>query len=296
MATAVRTSAYDVCRKRLERATLVESAATLTALLVLFHGFKAWYFQLPARVLALASFIFQKVLFSPYFWAILAILAGLRIGLFWHDVDNHKFLLFYWLCCMSIVTALRDPDLQETYLLINARFFLVLIMLGAVAQKGFSHSYMDSSFFEFTLLEDSRFSGFIALFGIDTGVLAKTREFVTYLENPYVEVAGNSFTIPVPPRLAALAAFVTWYDLLIQLVIGIGFAVCHRTGDLIAHLTMLLFIVTAYFAAPVIGFAWLLIILGFLLAKDKYPDIALAYILCLAITTIYEIPWRTWVT
>lgn len=287
---------YRRIRDELAARPAIDLATIITTLLVAFHGFRAWFFALPAQCAVIAGLIFRRLLCNPLFWVFLAALAASRIYWHWHDVDNHKFILLYWLCCMAIAHAQAGDDLKHRVVTFNARFFLIFIMLGAVAQKASSPSYMDASFFEFELLVDTRFRGFAALFGIDPDLTVRAREFLNMLQSPYHEVEQNAIFLESNPRVTALAVFVTWYDLIIQAVIGVGFLVGGRRGDLIGHLSLLLFIFTAYFAAPVIGFAWTLIIFGAILAKDRFPNILMVYVAALAVTTLYKIPWAQWVT
>lgn len=288
-------AAYRRLRGQIETAPPLDLASILSTLLVAFHGFHAWFFKLPSQSLVIIALIFRDILKHPLFWLLLTLLTGTRIVYLWQNVDNHKFVLFYWLCCMTLAHWVKDAETQDKLLIFNSRFFLVFVMLGAVAQKVLSPTYMDSSFFEFELLVDTRFRGFAALFGIDPQVTVQAREFLEALKSPFATVDGNQIFLDPPATLTALAMFVTWYDLIIQVVIGAAFLFARKTSDLIGHLSLLLFIFTAYFAAPVIGFAWTLIVFGVLLAKDRFPNLAMVYIFALVVTTLYKIPWAGWV-
>lgn len=283
-------------RAEISNASALELATILTVLLVAFHGFKAWYFRLPAQCLVVLGIIFRAILLSWIFWLLLSVLAAGRILYFWQDVDNHKFILLYWLCCLTLAHWVSDDSLKQTLVETNARFFIVFVMLAAVAQKLASSSYMDASFFEFELLVDTRFRGFAALFGIEPDIPLQARRALELLKDPLVTVEENRIIVTTGPTLPALATFVTWYDLIIQGVIGFAFIFRTRAGDKIGHLALLTFIFTAYFAAPVIGFAWTLIIFGIVLARSQFPNLAMVYVLALLTTTLYKIPWQGWLT
>ncbi len=286
---------YRRCRREVCATSPLDLASLLTILLVGFHGFNSWFVKLPSQGLIAVGLIFRDILKSWIFWALLAALTGSRIAVQWQDVDNHKFILFYWLLCMTLAHAVLDLELKQNIVLFNARFFLVFIMLAAVAQKLSSASYMDASFFEFELLFDRRFRGFVALFGIDSNIPVQARELLDLLKDPYIEVEGNTLQIAPGFGVPLLAKFVTWYDLAIQAVIGVAFLIRRHMSDLIGHIALLIFIVTAYFAAPVIGFAWTLIILGILLARERFPNMTMTYILMLVVTSLYKIPWAGWI-
>ena len=289
-------SAYRRMRDEVAGAPPLELATILTVLLVAFHGFKAWYFRLPAQCLVVLGLIFRTILLNPVFWLLLSALAAGRILYHWQDVDNHKFILLYWLCVLTLAHALADDDLKQQLIETNARFFLVFVMLGAVGQKLASTSYMDSSFFEFELLVDTRFRGFAALFGIDPDIPVQARRALELLKDPLVTVQDNRIVVATGAALPPLALFVTWYDLLIQAVIGAAFLFRGRLPELCGHAALLTFIFTAYFAAPVIGFAWTLIIFGVVLARERFPNLAMLYLGALIVTTLYKIPWQAWVS
>ena len=59
-----------------------------------------------------------------------------------------------------------------------------------------------------------------------------------------------------------------------------------------AHIFLLFFIFTTYLPAPVFGFGWILGIMGFALAKDRFPKIATAYVVCFFAILLYQLPWR----
>lgn len=275
---------------------LIEVAELLTILLVAFHGFSTWFVRLPSQGMIVFGLIFRETMKSWVFWAVLTLVTGSRFFEQWQNVDNHKYVLFYWLLCMTLAHAVQDAELKERVLLFNARFFLIFVMLGAVAQKLASASYMDGSFFEFELLFDGRFRGFVALFGIDPTIPVQARDLLDFLKDPYIELEGNTLQIVPGIGVPILAKFVTWYDLIIQAVIGVAFLFRRNASDYVGHIALLLFIFTAYFAAPVIGFAWTLILFGVLLAKDRYPNLTMIYIFALVVTTLYKIPWSGWVT
>jgi hypothetical protein len=65
--------------------------------------------------------------------------------------------------------------------------------------------------------------------------------------------------------------------------------------DKFAHILLLFFILTTYLPAPVFGFGWILGIMGFALAKEKFPRIAAVYMICFVVILLYQVPWREWV-
>jgi hypothetical protein len=79
------------------------------------------------------------------------------------------------------------------------------------------------------------------------------------------------------------------------LTIGALLLIRKRRADELAHILLLFFIFTTYLPAPVFGFGWILAIMGFALAKEKFPKITAGYIVSFFAILVYQLPWRDWV-
>ena len=53
----------------------------------------------------------------------------------------------------------------------------------------------------------------------------------------------------------------------------------------------MIFILFIYFVAPVLGFGWLITVLGITLAHRRFPRFALAYLASFIVLISYQIPW-----
>lgn len=277
-----------------------QTTLALVSLLMLFDtaflGLTGWMFVIPSLIFVMAGLLHRPLLLNGWFWLGIAALATARILYLWHDVDNNGFIYFYWLWILVIAHYVDEDGFKNDIVQFNARYFLVFIMLLAVVRKVTSGTYLDGSFFELVMLTDERFRGFLTLFGVDQAVLSGGSLAIKLLKNPYVAVTDNTVLLGTNAYIRFLAKLVTWYDLLIQLLIGAAFLIRRPSADIIGHIALLVFIFTAYFAAPVIGFSWILAIMGIALAKKPYPNIAMVYLLSFGVMTMYEVPWQAWVT
>lgn len=268
-----------------------EVAAGLTVLLTLFFPFDDWYFQIAAQLLALVFVLHPRVAASPLYWYLLALLGSFAIIEHWHPVDNHKYLLVYWLWGLVAAAFLSRGDDRDLVLRRIARFMICFIMLGAVVQKTISGSYLDATMFELILLTDLRFEGLLAVLGVDQHDLALSRALYNDLRAPVPVIAEGQVVLPASERLEAIALAFTWLDYGIQVVVGALFLLPGERIERAAHISLIIFILFVYFVAPVLGFGWLVAILGIALAHRRFPRLTLGYLASFLVLISYQIPW-----
>src|SRR5207248_6383220 len=149
--------------------------------------------------------------------------------------------------------------------------------------------------FEYFLYVDPRFTAFGKLIGIDPSVPDGVQKSIAFFRSPFSQLINNELELPGSDRARVAALAMTWWDVSLQLLIGALLLFRRRRTDGIAHVLLLFFIFTTYIPAPVFGFGWIVAIMGFTLAKNKFPKIAGVYILCFFAILIYQLPWRDWV-
>lgn len=272
---------------------VLRTAILLSLLLVVMHGYSTPLFTaLLALALPILIF-FPKTLETPWPWMFLTGAACLAIYQNWYLEDNHKILLAYWLFTMTLVFFLRESE-REFVLVKSARFFLVFVFGAAAIQKSLDPTYISSDFFAFTLLTDQRFETLMALIGVAREDLALSRAAKIALEQGNLaDNAIDTVMLVNSVRVNVIAFLVTWWDLLVQVVIAILLAVNRRNTDLLAHIALIGFIATTYFFAPVIGFGWTITIWAFLISARRFPHLALVYLSILQLLSIYQLPWGT---
>jgi hypothetical protein len=273
----------------------LETIRLLTLFLAVVFGVAHWLFEIVARLSFLVFVLRPRLLRRPEFWLALAVAGTFGVILRWEVTDNHKYLLVYWLWVLFVAHLFISTEQQERTIRCNARFFLCLIFLAASTQKLSSPSYRSGEMFEHLLYVDSRFTAFGKLAGISPQVPDAVKKRIALFRSPFAEVEGNELEIPGSDRARAAALLLTWWDVSLQLLIGSLLLFRRAVTDKFAHILLLFFILTTYLPAPVFGFGWILAIMGFTLAKGKFPKIAAAYIICFALILVYQVPWREWV-
>ena len=276
------------------RSDLVDLVSVLSLFLAVIFAFSNWRFQIAVNLCLFLFLLNPKNIRQPFFWLVLALSATIVVILDWHIVDNHKYLLLYWLWILFFCHFLAEPEQKRRTLLFNARFFLCFIFLAAAAQKLSSPTYRSGEMFEYYLYVDSRFTAFGKLFGIDPSVPDAVQKQIALFRSPYSKPIDNDLELPGTDRARGAALVLTWWDASLQLLIGLLLLFRLRATDKFAHIVLLLFIFTTYLPAPVFGFGWILAIMGLTLAKENFPRIASVYLISFVAIILYQLPWRDW--
>ncbi|HUF79379.1 MAG TPA: hypothetical protein VMR44_10735 [Thermoanaerobaculia bacterium] len=262
------------------------TAMTLV-LLLLFSG-GGWYVQAPVAVLGAAGLLLPPLRRSSWFWLGLGALLFAGFLYEWSIVDNHQYLYVYW--CLALGLALRTAE-PGAQLAVSARWLVALCFLSATIWKALSPDFLDGSFFHQALLVDSRLQWAAEhVAGLPGDVNAANRRALGSLLGYSAEVAP--IELRSSPTVAALARILAWATLAIEGLIAFAFAGPARwpLGRLRAPL-LLAFVLSTYALAPVIGFGWILLILGLAQAPDRGP-IPTAYVVAFLVLPLYRVPWR----
>jgi hypothetical protein len=276
--------------------TLLEVVLAATMVLIVSFGFAEPIFKIASQLTIFAFIIRPALIRNPVIWFGLAAIATISLILTWTSADNHKYLFVYWLWVVFFAVAVRNEPLAERVLRSNARFFLVFVFLLAALQKVLSPSYMSGEMFAIKLLADNRLEAFARLLGVDPGLFSSAKVAFVQLKSPLTEFVENTILVPSTEYVSTLAIWITWYDLLIQIAIGVLFAIRRQFTDILGHVCLLFFIFTTYIPAPVFGFGWTLAIYGFATTKGRFPRFATTYVVAFIAILLYQLPWRAWVT
>jgi len=277
----------------LARGDWTERVALLTLLVLLLHSFEEWYMRGPFQLLVVAGLAWRKWLGTPSFWYLAAALFGITIYLNWANSDNHKYLMAYW--CIALCSAFSlAPEHRAEALAWNGRLLIGLCMGLAVFWRLSSDSYLNGTFFHFTLLADERFEYFGRWFGdASAASLAYNRELRELLVGGYLrDINLESVRLVDDTDLRFWAQFITWWTVILEGSIAALFLWPDRDRTSIPRNSLLiLFGLTTYSFAPVRGFGWMLMVLGFAQCKDDEGHFRLAYVFAMLAIQTYTLPY-----
>lgn len=274
--------------EKLDRVSLL---GYVTLFMLLFFGPNEW-FLLPVYQMALLfSLLFPQILKSPTLWGILSLVTLIAQLDFWETVDNHMWLMLYWLLVQFLATL--SNRMYKTDIIIflkhNAVFMLVFIMGVSVLQKMAGGVFMDGSFFEFTILTDERFY-LIAhyLGGISTFDFFNNVDMLSNLSDPH-----SPLVIKTSEAVRTVSLIFTYSIVLLEICIVFLFLYKNEKTRVLAHILNALFIITVYFIAPVYAFAFLVALLGVASLGLNKPSskLIMMYIALIVLIFLYKIPW-----
>jgi hypothetical protein len=262
---------------------------TLTALLLLLYAPDGWYAEIPLSLVAMTGLVFPELRKSAILWGAATSVVAFGVFWKWHIADNHKYLLVYW--CLAIFLALLTSA-PERALKTSSRWLIALVFMFAVIQKTRSSDYLDGTFFYSELLLDVRFETLARIVGGVTGEFQSANQAkVEALRN----FSSNLSSVQLQAASAtnALAIFITWWNYLIQVVIAVLFLPISRRWRDIRNLALLLFLFTTYLFAPVIGFGWVLAVMGVAQTDPDQTRTRAAYLCAAFFLQACNIPWQS---
>lgn len=237
----------------------IELVAGMTLLLLLLYSEPVWYLEVGVYGLSISALLHRPLLRRPWFWLLLAFFLALGHARIWFQVDNHKYLITYW--CLAFGLSMRAAEPLRA-LRTNARLLIGLAFLFAVIAKLLSPDYMNGDFFDSLLVMDERFSHVTSFLGgipaqdLQLGRLLRTDLLVFGDLKAPIEVADS-------PRLQLMVQVMTWWTLFIEVAVAVSFLWPRDRGpSRWRDLALVVFILTTYPVAPVIGFAWVLATMG----------------------------------
>lgn len=268
----------------------------LSLIVLLLHPPGIWYTQTPLVAFIVCGFIRRELLSNSVYWLGICGLLAADLMIAWFYVDNHKFVELYWCSAILAATFATSASDRMAVLQWNARLLLAAVMLFAVLWKAISYSYMSGEFFEYVLITDERFQHLTHWFaGLDYATLYSNREALDHIKSAHLDhVSLNSVQLNSSEQVATLSWGMTWWTIIIESIIGLLFLVCfylpNRFWTATADYTLLAFAVSTYLFAPVVGFGWLLMIMGFTQSTSAFRRrlFCIAFVLVL----VYSMPYH----
>ena len=256
----------------------------LTALILLLYSppyetLSHWVIPICCSVLLIAP----KLLNQRLIWfAIAAFFVETNLR-FWFQFDNHHYLATYW--CLVCLLAAEQKDSEEI-LQWNGRILIGLCFFLATLWKLIAHQYFDGSFLHLTFLLDPRLDLAAALFGgLEPNALQSNRELYSQLFNSN---PGTALVLTSSSRLGFFALVLSYWTLLCEGAIALAFLSprprwLHNYRDWL----LLLFIFSTYPFTPIVGFAALLLVIGFAQCPRDRASRLLVYLLLLMLMPVW---------
>lgn len=259
----------------------------MTLLLLIISGPREWYARVPLTLMAVAGLLVPRVTQTAGFWLFCASVMCASNLVNWHSADNHKHLLGYW--CLALWLSVGAANPSEV-IRQSARWLIGLVFLFAVTWKIRSPDFLSGAFFEHTLLFDPRFSGVAKTLG---EMLPRELDSNARLISAMAHESGSEVVVLASsPRIVFMAKVMAIWTVVIEGALGLSFLLSNvaRLSPL-RDLLLLVFVVTTYVIAPVLGFGYLLLILGFAQTRPKQLTLRVGYLVMFAGLYVVNVPW-----
>lgn len=275
--------------RELDRTDRFDLCAIMTLLLMLLYAGNPIRLKVPITILVILAFILAGLRRQPLFWLVLTLSYVLGSAPDWLRLDNHKYLIAYWSLAFCFACLSEQPMKTLAY---NARVMVGLCFILSVIWKLASPDFIDGTFFHFSLLRDRGLDGIARAVGRVTADVQQVNR-AAYLALIDYKSQLTFVQFGSTPQVALLAACMTWWTIGLESLIGLGFLL-RRPVQLasIRDYLLLLFIASTYAIAPVVGFGWVLVAMGFAQAEGPLRFVHLLYVGALLVLQLDLVPWQ----
>ena len=178
--------------------------------------------------------------YHDLFWVVMAVVLTTIIIIKHPIVNNHDYLLT--IAVIMIAVSLYHNSAPQ-YLEWCSRLILVVVMLAAVQAKVFSADYLSGEMFYHLLSNDVRFASVDDMFA----------KVLTIFPNIWFPISTSS---------TILSKVLTWWTIIIELLVGLSFVVFTPSKSLAPHIMLGIFILLTYTLIPISPFGVVLAALG----------------------------------
>lgn len=265
-----------------------ELVLRLTLLTLLLHGSSETWLDVILQVLCGMMLVSRTHFSSPGLWIAVSSFIWIINATDWLWIDNHKFLMSYWVLACTVAVLSKEMHLVLQW---NGRILVGLCFGFATLWKLIAGQYWNGEFMVYTLLVDGRME-FIAhsMAGVPRADLAQSR----ILEDtiglfPNEEVQSS---LPITDRLRFVALAMSWWTILVEAAVTILFLVKSSFASRWRDLVLLAFIASTYVFVPVLGFGYILTILGLASCPTERSSIRMTYLGVLIVLQLGRLPWE----
>lgn len=232
----------------------IELVTVMTSLVVMAHSL--FTTDDVRTVLVFAALVVPALRrFGPFWIGVAAFRFFSQVPQHWPSLDNHQHLITWW--CLGLGCALMAPESEEAIRRLG-RIMLGLCFLFAAIWKIRSPDFLNGDFFTYTFATDSRLRAFAETFlGLPESAQRFNGDAQTLLQ---LGSAGSTELFTTGSRLHIASIITSWYTVFIEGSIAVCYLLPERfRAARWGHWALLLFIVTVYPIAPVVGFALILL-------------------------------------
>ena len=262
----------------------------LTLVLLLLYGSSNLILDAPLRIVCGLMLISPGLITHQGMWVLVCGLVWWVNAANWLWIDNHQFLISYWCLACALAVSAKNTDAVLAW---NGRILVGLVFCFATLWKLLSGEYLNGSFLHYTFLTDDRIQAFATFIGrLSPDVLPQNRLLEVVLKT--TPDACLEITLGTSPGLERFALVFSYWTLLIEGAVAAAFLLIgiHWLARL-RNWILILFVATTYFLLPVLGFAYVLIIMGLAQCPPKRSGDRIAYLSLLAGLQLARLPWET---
>jgi hypothetical protein len=265
----------------------ISNSLMMTLLLVSVTAPSYWYVRTPLMAAAFIGMLKPESRRSAYLWLFVSATMFASNYHHWFEADNHKHLLAYW--CLAISLSLEARNVHKT-LASNARRLLAGTFALATFWKLYSPDFSNGAFFEYTLLVDPRFQAVGTWLGsISEQAQQSNRAALSLLQ--LGSDAPANISLRTTDQVHHLSTMLTAWTIVIEASVSAAFLLPLRRIVWARDLLLMLFVVTTYAVAPVLGFAYLLLAMGAMSAGGARKRTQVAYVAVFVLVSTYSAPW-----
>lgn len=284
---------WNVISTTLAQIDEVTLIGQLTLVLLILFGPSDWYAETVYRGALVLGVVFPFLVKKWQLWIPLTLITATAHFVDWLPVDNHKWLMLYWLLAFSIGTIVHRFDMQalRDLLRTTAWFMLIFLMFFSVVQKVIGGDYLNGAFFEYTIISEDRFYPIAHFLG---GM--SNEDFFGNDEQFWPKDGGGNllpeFKLNTSERITIIALGMSYLLILIELLIPAYLLFRDSLSQNIAHILNGVFVVGVYLVAPVYSFAFFICLLGIASQQKRSPPFIFMYVLLMMLIFLYdEVPW-----
>lgn len=232
----------------------------ITLLLLVFYGSSTIWLDVPLRIICGLMLIAPAFLSNQVLWLVICAFVWTVNANDWLWIDNHKILISYWCLVCALAVSSQEPDRVLSW---NARLLIGLSFAFATIWKIIGGEYWNGAFLHHTFLIEYRVETVATIIsGLSPDILPQNQILVEILSS-FPNIV-QSVTLFSSPRLEMITLVASYWTLFIEGIIALAFLGKSFSWLFqIRNWLLIIFIVTTYFLLPVLGFAYILAIMGF---------------------------------